>query len=258
MAKQRRKKYTFIILCLYWPTYFILAHIPLPVWTHKAGISDKRLHFLAYLILILLIWGAVKPYQRIHWRQATVWWILLFIVWYGVIDEWLQGYVSARSVDIQDFLANLTGAVSGLILLTFLSYWTAFLAAMALGLYIVTNCATISLAQFMPLAYPLFFLFGYMFFTLLWVFYLHKHNYTSTAGHAKAMGSPQSLISTLGCPIILLTVSQISAHIKGPARPSWDILLSLTGILLAVLLALIINLRHRRQPRLNTQRPAGL
>ena len=55
MALSLRRKLTVIVLALYWPSLFILAHIPIPKVVREADVSDKSLHFLAYLLLTFLL-----------------------------------------------------------------------------------------------------------------------------------------------------------------------------------------------------------
>ncbi len=54
MALSRQQKVTIISLVSYWLTLFILTHIPIPLFVREAGVSDKSLHLLAYLILVFL------------------------------------------------------------------------------------------------------------------------------------------------------------------------------------------------------------
>jgi len=120
MALSYRQKVTIILLLLYWPAIFILSHIPLenvPGWVIRIDVSDKFLHYLGYLVLVFLLWFVISPGRKVNWRRASVWLVLLVVVWYGAIDEWLQGYVG-RCPDIMDFLADLSGALTGLILLS--------------------------------------------------------------------------------------------------------------------------------------------
>src|SRR4030042_647093 len=101
MALSRRQKLTIISLLVYWPGVFILAHIPIPQLVYKAQVSDKSLHFLVYLVLVFLLWFTISPDKKVNWRKAAAWWVLFVVVWYGVVDEVLQGYVG-RSCDIID------------------------------------------------------------------------------------------------------------------------------------------------------------
>ena len=125
MPRPLRRKLTLLSLALYWPTLFVLSHIPIPQVVLDAQVSDKTLHFIAYFVLVFLFWGTIKPYDKVRWRQATVWWVLLVVVWYGVVDEWLQGFVKGRTVDRSDFFVDLIGAVVSLLLLTVFTFWPA-------------------------------------------------------------------------------------------------------------------------------------
>ena len=101
MALSCRQKLGMLSLAIYWPTLFIVSHIPIPTVVRKAGVSDKGLHFLAYLILVFLLWFVLNPHRKVRWPRAGVWWVFLALVAYGVVDELLQGYLG-RSCDIGD------------------------------------------------------------------------------------------------------------------------------------------------------------
>ena len=90
MTQFLRKKLVWISILIYWPTLFVLTHIPMPKIVDEAHVSDKSLHFVAYFILVFLLWGTLRPYEKVNWKKATVWTILAIIVWYGAVDEWLS------------------------------------------------------------------------------------------------------------------------------------------------------------------------
>jgi len=170
MAVSRRQKLVIISLLIYWPTLFALAHIPIPKVVREAGVSDKSLHFIAYLILVFLLWFAISPGRKVNWRRAVAWWILLVTVCYGVIDELLQGVVVGRSCDVMDFFADLIGVLTGLILLTFFTFWPAFLVVTGITIFALTNLTRTSLSDLLPPSANLtFYLFAYGFFTMLWI-----------------------------------------------------------------------------------------
>ena len=172
MALQHRQKLTIIFLLLYWPSLFILAHIPIPLFVRRAGVSDKSLHFLAYLILVFLLWFAIGPDRKVKWRRAAVWWILFVVVWYGAFDEWLQARVG-RSGNVADFLADLVGTVAGLILLSFFTFWPALLMVTGITIFLLTNLARVNPANLLPITNTVFHPFAYGFFTMLWIRYIH-------------------------------------------------------------------------------------
>jgi VanZ family protein len=118
--KRLGSKIALILLVVYWTTIFVLTHIPvkhISFLTKQLNLSDIILHFLAYFILSFLLWTALNPSKKVDWRKARVWWILLVIICYGLLDEWLQTYTQ-RGCSVYDFLADLTGAITALILLS--------------------------------------------------------------------------------------------------------------------------------------------
>ena len=71
MALSRRRKWTIVLLGVYWPALFISSHIPIPEMVEQAGVSDKTLHFLAYLILAFLLWVSLSREGKLRWRAAA-------------------------------------------------------------------------------------------------------------------------------------------------------------------------------------------
>lgn len=96
-----------------WISLFIATHLParkLP----PMHVSDKFLHFTAYFFLAGMIYLSTwltNPARR--WAGATV---LAVLVVYGAIDELLQPLVN-RHADVRDWLADVGGAASALVLL---------------------------------------------------------------------------------------------------------------------------------------------
>lgn len=172
MSLSRRQKLTILALLFYWPIIFILAHIPIPQLVRRAGVSDKSLHFLVYLILFFLLFFAVSPNKKLSLRRASCWWVFFVVVGYGVFDEWMQLYIAGRSASIMDFWANLAGVVTGLIMLSFLSFFPALLAVTAIAIFLLTNLTRANIAELMPVTNALFHLFAYGFFTMLWIWYV--------------------------------------------------------------------------------------
>ena len=76
---------------------------PLPV----SG-GDRIGHLLAYGVLMYW-WGMVQPASRLHW--------LLMLAGLGLALEGIQGLLPHRYLEWQDAVANLTGVLTGLVLL---------------------------------------------------------------------------------------------------------------------------------------------
>jgi hypothetical protein len=181
--------------------------MPIPELVYKARVSDKSLHFLAYLVLVFLLWFAVCPDRTVNWRKAGVWWILFVVVWYGVIDELLQGYVG-RTCDVVDFLVDLAGTVAALILLTFVTFWPACLVVTSIVIFLLTNLARANLADLLPVTSAIFYLLAYGLLTAVWIQCMHLFL-------SLKVRQPKWLIGALGPPTaFLFTVKFFSAILE--------------------------------------------
>lgn len=240
MTLSRRQKVTITLLLFYWPAIFTLTHIPLPpmpaifrnIWQ-----PDKIFHCIVYLILVFLLWSAISPFGKVNWGRPAAWWILLVVVWYGVTDEWLQGYVN-RSPDVMDFLADLTGALTGLILLSFFSFWPAFLVLTGGSIFITANLTRqANWPEQLPVINTAFCFFAYVFFCLLWMRYMH---------HFFPVKAPQLrwLTGALALPTALLIAAELFSAVAGGGFRPQDIAVSLGGIAVsaaAVFLAALLK-----------------
>jgi len=234
MALSRRQKLTIISLLVYWPGIFILAHIPVPRLVYKAQVSDKGIHFLAYLILVFLLWFAISSSRKVEWRRATVWWILFVVVWYGVVDELLQGYVG-RSCDVMDFFANLVGTLAGLILFSFFTFWPVLLVVMGITIFTLTNLTRANMADLLPITDAVFHLFAYGLFTVLWIQYIHLFLLLKAP-------KPKWLIVALALPMGFLLIVKLFSIIFGRDFVVRDIILSVAGITAVVATVYLIAL----------------
>jgi len=245
MALSRQHKLIIISLVFYWATLFILAHIPIPQLVRKADVSDKGLHLLAYMILSFLLASAINPYKKVNWRKATVWWVLLVIVWYGVIDEVLQGYVAGRSSDIKDFVADLAGAFTGAIFLSLFTFWAAFLVVTGVTIFGLTNIALANLADLLPGINTAFHLFAYALFTLLWIRYLDPRYQILDTRRASSIEHRASnseifwirrrwLIVASIPPVGFLLLVKLGSLVLGRSFAITDVIVSAVGIVAVV------------------------
>jgi len=226
MALSRRQKLSILALAIYWPILFIVSHIPIPNLVRKAGVSDKALHFLAYLVLTFLLWVALNPNRKVRWRRAGVWWLLLALTVYGVVDELLQGYLG-RSCDIRDLGADVAGIVAGLLLFSIFTFWPAALVAAGVTIFGLTNIARANLAELLPITNAIFGLLSYVLFTLLWIRYI-QHFDSLRAPKAKWLAAATAL------PTALLLVVRLFSVVLGRDFGVQDVLVSFAGILAAV------------------------
>jgi len=223
MVLSLRQKLTVIPVLLYWPSIFVLTHIPMPRTILKnIHTSDKTLHYLAYLVLVFLLWFAISFDKKVNWRKAAVWWILFVVVWYGVFDEWLQSYVG-RNADVMDFLANLAGALTGLILLSIFPFWPASLALTGAAIFVLMNLMDANLADFLPITNAAFHLSAYALFSLLW---------TRCMYDLLPIKAPQArwLVGVLALPIGFLLAMELFSAIANNGFRLQDVIISLIGI----------------------------
>jgi hypothetical protein len=186
---------------------------------------DKGLHYLAYLILSFLLWSAINPNKKVNWRKATIWWVLLVVVLYGVFDELLQGFVAGRSCDATDFVANLAGSLTGLIMLSIFTFWPVCLIVTGITIFVLTNITRVDISSMLPVLDKVFHIIAYAFFTLLWVQYIHQKL------EILKPPKPKWLLATLSMPIGLLLAVQLSSLILGRTFTMTEVIISVVGIL---------------------------
>lgn len=231
MIKSLRHRITLILLVLYWLTLFILAHIPMPQYVRKAGVSDKSLHFLAYLILTFLFWFTIRPDEKVSWRKSAGWWVLLIITGYGAADEVIQHLVG-RTCDAIDIAANIIGILTGLLLLTFLTFWPAAIFVTGIVIFGITNLLRENIAELLPVTNTIFHFFAYAFFSGLWLQNMRLHTHRKSSGIkwlAKALAVPAGLLIT-----VKIFAAIIGRHFTTP-----DTIASL-GAIIAVIAAVYL------------------
>ena len=232
MQLLRRHKSVLIALGIYWPVIFWLTHIPVPDVARQSGMSDKTMHVLAYFVLTFLIWFAISPYQKVKWNLKKVWVLLAVVIWYGAIDEYLQGRVG-RSADVMDFVADLFGMVLALGVLSIFGFWSALLAASAVFVFVVSNMSNL------PMLYPqyhlntVFHFTAYTAFALIWI--QHAERYTNVK-----TGKAMWLWTSLAVPAALLLMIKGSATIFDRAIWWVDIATALFGVSSAILISWLV------------------
>jgi hypothetical protein len=193
-----------------------------PRWVIQVYMSDKIFHYLAYLILVFLLWFAISPDKKVKWHKATAWWVLFVVVWYGVFDEWLQSYVG-RDPDVADFFADLGGTLTGLILLTIFPFWSASLAVTGAIIFVLTNVIQANIAVLSPVTNAAFHLFAYAVFTMLWVQYIY---------HFLPIKAPQPrwLIGASVMPVGFLLAVELFSAVAGIGFGLSRVITSTVGI----------------------------
>ena len=238
MALSRREKISVIPVLLYWPAIFILTHMPIPRLVFRAvRASDKTLHFIAYFVLVFLLWFAIAADKKVNWRRAAAWWVLLVVVWYGVFDEWLQGYVG-RDPDVMDFFADVAGTVVCLVLLSIFSFWSVSLIVAGAVIFVLTNPVRANAVEPLPAVNAMIHLFGYGFFSMLWIRGMQQ---------LLPVRAPQVrwLMVALSLPIgFLMALELLSAVAGGGFRVSY-IIISLIAIAAVVATGFVMAILRR-------------
>lgn len=79
------------------------------------GLSDKRLHFMAYAVLAILTFRALMRQTPAAVSRATIVIAFLVTATYAATDEIHQWFVPGRTADVYDFLADVMGASAALL-----------------------------------------------------------------------------------------------------------------------------------------------
>lgn len=229
MIKSWRHSITIILLALYWPTLFVFAHIPIPQYVQKAGISDKCLHFLAYLFLTFLFWFALRPNEKVRWSKGLAWLVIFVIIGYSFIDEVLQSYVG-RTYDITDIATDLVGILTGLFLFSFLTFWPAALFVNGIIIFGVANLLRANLTDLLPVTSTIFHIFAYAVFTAVWLqniwLRLQRKGPDTTW-----------LLQALSIPMGLLITTKLFSVILGKYFTAQDIIVSMSAIITVIVVA---------------------
>jgi len=97
-----------IVLVIYWIALFTGTHMPAPP-DMGIRVSDKIQHFTAFFGLATLLYWVV-PARRNVIRKVAI--VLVVAIGYAAFDEWTQRFSPRRTVDIRDFLTNVSGIMT--------------------------------------------------------------------------------------------------------------------------------------------------
>ena len=233
MTVPRRRKYVLWGLSVYWPALFIITHIPLPELAQRPGMSDKIMHFLAYLVLTFLWWSVISPGEKVKWRRPLVWITLVVITFYSLVDEIMQHYVG-RIGDLGDFSANLLGILAALLILSFCEFWTGCLIVSGILIFTVTTLSKMAELYTNIFINAAFQFTAYAAFTLIWLQYISV--YLSHITSRRLLWVVIGLILPLG----LLTDVTLFSLILGKPVYFWDYMTGVFGICSAISISFIV------------------
>ncbi|MGA2070296.1 MAG: VanZ family protein [Sedimentisphaerales bacterium] len=162
-----RQKKTIVVSILYLITLFTFTHIPIPQVVYQARVSDKWLHFLAYMNLFFLLWFSISPDKKANWRKPALWLIFLGAIICGGVDELSQPY-TGRTCDVLDFVADAEGIFAGLVIFTFLPFWPSLLVVWAISIFGVATLISADLSKVAPILDAVYHVLAYAGLTLIW------------------------------------------------------------------------------------------
>jgi len=238
MRLSRRQKLTIVGLVLYWPTVFVLAHIPIPALVYSAQVSDKSLHFGCYLVLTFLLWFSISPDRQVDWRQAAVWRAAVAAILYGLVDEALQAVVG-RSCDVMDFTADVAGVLAGLVLFTFLTFWPSLLVVTGTTIFLLTNLARANVAELLPITSAVYYFGAYALLALLWIQYMRLYSSLKAPDIKWVAGA-------FGAPTVFLLIVKLASVLLGKSFTWRGAAFSVGGIAAVVITFLVTALIRGR------------
>ena len=108
----------YLPLIVYWIILFIATSIPAQS-VPSFGVSDKVNHFLAYLILALLLYLTLSFQEKSMFAKRNVALLtIVVILLYGVFDELHQMLIPGRSAEFLDWAADAVGAICGVLIIS--------------------------------------------------------------------------------------------------------------------------------------------
>lgn len=96
----------------YWLVIFAGTHAPGNV-VHAQGYTDKVYHFTAFFGLAMLLCGTASCFRRLGPAHYVT--IVGLVGAYGIFDELTQMLVPNRTADPLDWLADVSGAILGVL-----------------------------------------------------------------------------------------------------------------------------------------------
>lgn len=84
------------------------------------GMSDKTMHFIAYMVLALLLWLGTSFEIKADWKRLRPWLLSAIVILYSAADE-ISQYFIHRSTDILDFASDALGAAAAMVTVSILS-----------------------------------------------------------------------------------------------------------------------------------------
>ena len=109
-----RYRRAILIACVVaWLVEVVATHIPAPR-VPPLHVSDKVVHAVAYFLLGGLFWLTLRAYGMRRWKRTL--YVLVTLTVYAALDELTQELVTGRRAAVGDWLADMVGLVTVVIL----------------------------------------------------------------------------------------------------------------------------------------------
>ncbi len=221
-----RHKLAIIGLVFYWPFIFILTHIPVPGMVRTAQVSDKMMHFLAYMVLTFFLWVAISPLKKVNWLSWSAWITVGIALLYGGLDEYFQGFVG-RNTSLTDFAANASGVLVCMVILTFFNLWPSGLIISGLLVYLLPNFTTGNMFAQNAVIGSLYHFLGFAGFTMVWIQFIDRYMPMREVDFKWPLAA-------LILPMVLLALVKVTTVLLGKDIWMVDIVTAVIAIILTV------------------------
>jgi VanZ family protein len=111
--RKQSTRLLFLALSIFWAgvIFYLSSKSSLPTPKLFPG-QDKLFHMVAFGMLAFFSLGAMRPAAS-GYRSRQVWFTVVLVTLYGLLDEFHQYYVPGRSVEVYDALADACGGLLG-------------------------------------------------------------------------------------------------------------------------------------------------
>jgi hypothetical protein len=234
-----RRKIIIAVAVSYFIALFVSTHISIPKLVYEAEVSDKWLHFLAYMNLFFLLWFSVFADKKANWHKPLVWLIILGAIAYGGVDELTQPY-TGRTCDILDFRADTEGVLGGLVIVGFLSFWPSLLAVWAITIFGIATLVSADLSKLAPILDAVYHTIAYGGFTLVWGQLINFYLLPRTMINR--------LLLNISMPLGLMLFVKASSMVMGRYFTGMEMLFSGGAILAAATARCLFERKRRQEP----------
>ncbi|NIA06305.1 MAG: hypothetical protein GWP14_01480 [Actinobacteria bacterium] len=107
----QRSRLALVGLCVYWPTIFIISHIPKDYVPKNVTVSGVGVHLGAYFVLTLLVFLNAGLGHNTHLRSKKTWLLVGAIAAYAALDEFVQSFIQGRSGNIIDWTVDMSACL---------------------------------------------------------------------------------------------------------------------------------------------------